>query len=58
MEGSREIEEMGLDGKFLSVEIVGIGKRWYTERLEKRWKWRWRPIGRGNKARCRGLEKS
>ncbi len=27
---------MGLDGKFLSVEIVGTEKRTYTERLQKR----------------------
>lgn len=36
MDESREIEEMGLDGKFLSVECVGTEKRTYTERLQKR----------------------
>lgn len=36
MDESREIEEMGLDGKVLSVEYVGTEKRTYTERLQKR----------------------
>lgn len=36
VEESKEIEEMGLEEKVLNAETVGIGKRWYTKRLERK----------------------